>query len=170
MHDIRPFIKLPFEKPGTLLYVGARPDANSWLTELYDSENTITVLEIWQENVDGLENDTRIDSLICGDIRNVDNIFKTKFDYIFWWHGPEHVEANEIRNVISKLEKKTKKLIAVAYPYGIYTQGPHNGNPNEEHKHSLYPDDFKILGYNIKTDGMPDQPGSEVVAWKIKGK
>lgn len=133
MHDIRPYITQPFRQPGTLLYVGARIDGHSWFDELYQAGNDITILEIWQPNIDGLIRDSRVKNLIQGDVRNVKNIFDANFDYVWWWHGPEHLKLDEIDLTLQYLESKTNKVLACACPYGIYPQGVHAGNPYETH-------------------------------------
>lgn len=165
MHDIRPFLPQLFDNPGTLLYVGARPDAHSWLDELIVAKHLISILEIWEPNV--AEMHTLYDiSITLGSILEFDNIYYDKFDYIFWWHGPEHLDENQISTTLQALEKSTARLIALACPYGLYPQGTHEGNPYEEHRSTLYPEFFMDLGYMVKTDGQPDVAGSEIVAWK----
>lgn len=168
MHDIRPYLPELFTDPGTLLYIGARPDAHSWLPELAQAGHTITVLEIWPENLEGLKGDSRITRLILGDVREVDQLIFGGFDYIFWWHGPEHLEKEQILPTLEKLEGKTRKLVALACPYGVYPQGEHKGNVHETHRCYLYPKDFHSWGYETATDGEPNQAGSEIVAWLLR--
>jgi hypothetical protein len=168
MHDIRPYLPDLFTQPGSLLYIGARPDAHSWLPELYEASHSITVLEIWEENAQGLKGDNRIARLILGDVRNVDHM-PEMFDVVMWWHGPEHLSYDEILPTLQKLEAKAGRLIAVACPYGYYPQGSHKGNPYEEHKTYLYPEHFTDWGYTVRTDGRMDDAGGEIVAWKRVG-
>lgn len=165
MHDIRPYLPELFTEPGSLLYIGARPDATSWLDELYEAGHQITVLEVWPENWQGLMGDKRIYDLVQGDVRQVDLLFDNNFAYIFWWHGPELAEI-EIIYTLNMLERKADKLVAVACPYGKYPQSSHKGNPYETQQSTLYPDFFEHLRYEVATDGEADEVGSEVVAWK----
>jgi len=169
MHNIRPFIPQLFDNPGSLLYIGARFDAHSWLDELAQVGNVITVLEVWPANVTGLIGYKAITDLICGDVRYVDELVEGEFDYVFWWHGPEHLAEPEIEPVLQMLEMKCTRLIALACPYGVYPQGAHLGNVYEIHQTTLYPQFFEALGYNVGADGAPDKPGSEIVAWKVIG-
>lgn len=173
MHNIRPFIPHLFTEPGTLFYIGARADAHSWLFELSDVGHQIVILEVWPENVEGLihEIEGRKIWVAQGDVREntAYPLGLSSFDYTFWWHGPEHLSENEITSTLKILEAKTKKLICLACPWGVYPQGSHKGNPYEEHKTTLYPWFFKGLGYEVQTDGEVDQPGSEIVAWKEIG-
>ena len=176
MHDIRPYLPELFNEPGTLLYIGARADAHSWLDELIEAGNEVYVLEVWEPNVQGLiRSDLKIRDIFLGNVKDIDDSdawisasFYGKFDYIFYWHGPEHLEAQEIAQTLDKLFEKTNKTLAIACPYGKYHQGAHTGNPYETHKSTLYPDFFKRLGFTVATDGEADKAGSEIVAWKIK--
>lgn len=168
MHDIRPFLPQLFSNPGTLLYIGARSDAHSWLDELSLSDNLITVLEIWPANIIGLIGHPAIVDLVQGDVRFASEIFnEAKFDYIFYWHGPEHLPLQQIEPTLLMLESMCNRLVALACPYGLYPQGEHLGNTYETHQSTLYPEYFLSLGYEVKTDGKPDEIGSEIVAWKI---
>lgn len=170
MHDIRPFLPELFGEPGTLLYIGARSDAHSWLIELYESGNKIIILEVWENNINELREFIRdFDEIWItqGDVRSIGMpAGLERFDYIFWWHGPEHLSQDEILTTLTNLESKANKMIALACPYGWYPQGAHDGNPYERHQSTLYPQFFEMLGYQTKTDGEKDQAESEIVAWK----
>lgn len=167
MHDIRPYLPRLFSDPGTLLYIGCRPDACSWLTELWQAGHTVDVLEAWEENAKGLSQDQRINIVLQGDVRDISIALpESKFDYIFWWHGPEHIPYTDIALTLHKLEARARRLVAVACPWGVYPQGAHKGNPYEVHQCSLYPADFAAWGYDVRTDGQADEAGSEIVAWR----
>lgn len=168
MHNIQPFLPQLFTNPGTLLYIGARSDAHSWLDELSLSGNLITVLEIWPANVIGLIGHPAIVDLVQGDVRFASELLNEgKFDYVFYWHGPEHLKLDDIAETLTMLEGMCNRLIALACPYGVYLQGEHQGNTYETHQSTLYPEFFLGLGYEVRTDGKPDEAGSEVVAWKV---
>ena len=166
MHDICPFLPQLFTEPGLLLYVGARVDACSWLQELHDAGNIIDVLEVWPQNVWNFKTDDRIGLIYCGDVRRADSLLG-HYDYVFWWHGPEHIPQPEVALTLAKLEAKARRLVAVASPWGLYPQGEHEGNPHEQHLWSVYEEDLQALGYETKTDGEINQPGSEIVGWKV---
>lgn len=169
MHNIRPFLPELFNETGTLLYIGARIDAHSWLDELKDAGHDIIILEAWEPNIEKLKEYLKDRDIwaVLGDVRSIGKpMGQDSFDYIFWWHGPEHLAQEDILSTLQTLESKTKRLIALACPYGWYPQGAHEGNPYEEHKSTLYPKFFEMLGYQIETDGKPDEAGSEIVAWK----
>jgi len=163
MHDIRPHIPEPFEKPGTLLYIGARLDACAWLTELADAGNEITLLEIWPKNARDFTGDPRLCNIVLGDVRALP--ISDGFDYVWWWHGPEHVEQKEFPHVIERLLAITHQLLAVAAPWGRYPQGVYQGNPTEQHYWSVYRPSLRRLGMETATDGRANTPGSEIVGW-----
>ena len=163
MHDIRKYIKLPFEEPGALLYIGARPDACSWLTELYKAGNVIDILEIWKPNVDELENDPRVHHISQGDVRDLQ--VDEDYDYIWWWHGPEHLPWVDFMDTMPLLKVCAKRLLAVAAPWGDYPQGQHEGNPSEQHRWSAQACDFSLFGLTVIADGIYSRPGSELVGW-----
>lgn len=184
MHDIRSFLSTLFNNPGTLLYIGARIDAHSWLDELIKVNHRIIILEIWQQNLNELEmaykgiysiypDEYRRIRLVGGDVRDLyfyPGIYTEHpdgFDYIFWWHGPEHLKHDEIEPTLTKLESRCNRLIALACPWGVYPQGVYKGNPYETHQCSLYPEFFLSLGYMVRLHGKTDEPGSEIVAWKV---
>lgn len=164
MHDIRPYLPAPFAEPGSLLYIGYRPDACAWLDELIAAGNQVDVLEVWLANVESLDRHQAVARYWVGDVRDVDRIPGT-WDYIWYWHGPEHVEKAEFPGVLEKLRAKARRLVAVAAPWGKYDQGPHGGNVHERHRWSVYEDDLEALGLQVVTDGEMDQPGSEIVGW-----
>ena len=160
MHDIRPYLPQLFDEPGTMLYIGARFDAHSWLDIFVTAGHDVTILEIWKPNVKKL-----IDyDVILGDVRTTE---LNNYDYVIWWHGPEHIKQDELKSTLDKLEQITNKILAVACPYGLYPQGCHNGNPYETHLSTIYPETLIDLGFEIATDGERDTEGSEIVAWKI---
>jgi len=165
MHDIRPLLPELFTEPGTLLYIGARTDAHAWLDEFIATGHTITVLEIWPLNVEGLQQDTRFVT-VAGDVRNTDAVLPLAvFDYVIWWHGPEHVWESEIEPTLRRLARIADKLLAVASPYGIYEQGEHAGNTYETHVTAIYPSMLEWIGFETATDGEANKQGGEVVGW-----
>lgn len=165
MHDIRPYIPEPFEDPGTVLYIGYRLDACSWLQELYNAGNEITILEVWPNNItNALGKETRVSRFWCGDVRAVDKL-QGKWDYIWWWHGPEHILQEEFPGTLELVKGKARKLVALAAPWGVYKQLPFDGNQYETHQWSVYRKDLEAVGLEVATDGEMDQPGSEIVGW-----
>jgi len=160
MHDVRPFIRLPFEEPGELLYVGYRPDAHSWLDELIETGNEVDVLEVWPANCTFGHPGAR--RFWVQDVREGP---PASYDYVWWWHGPEHLHRGEFPVVLGKLLARTRRLLACAAPWGRYDQGAHQGNEKERHLWSVREEDFTEAGLKVRTDGEMDQAGSEIVGW-----
>jgi len=165
MHDIRPILPELFNDPGSLLYIGARLDACSWLTELYEAGNVITLLEKWWPNLVQFVADGRIAFWKLGDVRRTRlEIFK----YICWWHGPEHIPKDDFCPTMVYLRDRTERTLVVSAPWGLYPQGPHEGNPAEIHRWSVYEEDLQDFGFATATDGQKDHPGSHIVGWLRK--
>jgi len=156
---------------GTLLYVGACPQRCHYSTELYKIGHKITVLEIWPEAVEGLKK-TRwwgnFEHVICGDVRKVAEIELpyAKYDYIFWWHGPEHIDCSEFPDTVQGLESITTQLVVMGSPWGIAPGGIAYGNDANRHRSYLYYEDYARLRYEVAALGPKNRGGSNLLAWK----
>lgn len=153
-----------FTNPGTLLYVGASQNRQECLSELIEAGNQVTILEIWPDNVEYLrEKDLTV---IEADVRNVP-LEPMSFDYVFWWHGPEHIRKSELGNTAHGLERLGRRMVVMACPWGRNRQGEFGGNPYERHLSPLYDRDFQKLGYEIAHLGAKNySPHSAIIAWK----
>lgn len=153
----------------TLLYVGASPNRFELIDEFYYAGYEIDILEIFEPNLRSLEVLNRrwkiFKTVMLGDVRNVEQILKHQYDVVVFWHGPEHLGALEITPTIRKLEDFAKHLLICGCPWGDYPQGAIKGNEYERHLSSLFPKDFKALGFNTKTLRTPGR-GSNLLAWK----
>jgi len=152
-------------RPGSILNVGANRIRFDLLPELHNAGREITLLEAWPENVKHWANEPRLKETIEGDVREIDKLKVGTFDVVLWWHGPEHIERDELEATIAKLEAAAEGLVVLGCPWGVYKQGPFMGNPYDEHKASLYPADFEAMGYQVATIGEADKHGS-LMAWK----
>lgn len=166
MHDICPYFPDLFTQPGRLLYIGARLDAHSWLDEMIEVGHKIVVLEAWHKNFEGMKSYPGLEQVVLGNVLDTSDLGLGQFDYVMWWHGPEHLYYSEMLLVLKKLEAMTSRLVLLACPWGLYPQGPHEGNYFDIHRFSIYPYMLKAAGYQTVTDGAENQPGSEIVAWK----
>lgn len=153
---------------GSLLNVGANQVRFELLPELYQAGRKITLLEVWPENIKRWAADPRLVETIEGDVRELDILRLGTYDVALWWHGPEHIEWEELAATLAKLEAAAEKLVVLGCPWGIYPQEPFMGNPFDAHRASLYPEDFAALGYRTATLGEMDEQGS-LVAWKCVG-
>jgi len=157
-----------FNAPGRLLYIGANERRHHYCPELFAAGNELTVLEAWEQNIAGLKRKEMFHNVVLGDARCVDTIQlgRRMFDYVVFWHGPEHLAVDELEGTVTKIERVTQKIVVLASPWGLYPQDAVGGNEFEIHQASLYPDDYKNLGYNVKTLGSPNVVDSHILAWK----
>jgi len=156
------------ESPGKLLYVGANKNRHHYMKELYDAGNEISVLEVWEPYVDGIRHKEMISSINIGDIREVSDIELkySMYDYVLWWHGPEHITIHELAKTLYHIEKITKSIVILGSPWGKYPQGVVNGNPFETHEAYLDQKDYNQYGYETKTLGVRDVIDSNILAVK----
>lgn len=152
-------------RTGSILNVGANQIRFDLLPELHQIGREITLLEAWPENVKHWASDPRLAATVEGDVRELDKLKLGTFDVVLWWHGPEHIEREELAGTLAKLEAAAEGLVVLGCPWGVYKQGPFMGNPYDEHRASLYVRDFEALGYRVATLGEADKQGS-LLAWK----
>jgi len=146
--------------------VGANPKAFAFWEKLKGC--VVRIIEIWKPNCEALKAIMGVDAAIdLADIRTVD--ITEHYDLAVWWHGPEHVESNEVRPCLEKLEACADHVL-IGCPWGDYPQGPIDGNPHEEHRNPLNPRYFEKKGYTVVTDGEPvrgtEKQGGQIAAWK----
>jgi len=152
----------------TLLYIGANVKRMQMIEHFRAAKYRIDVVEIWPENVIVLKEWNKKHRVFAkiyqADIRK----FATtkKYDVVMWWHGPEHVEIDELRAILARLEWSARHFIILASPWGNYPQGAAGGNPFEEHISALTPKTWSSLGYSSDTIGELDKLGSNLLAWK----
>jgi hypothetical protein len=150
----------------TVLYVGARQDRYDFLETFNKNRYEIDVLEIFQPNVDFLKTIPWIKNIIKGDVTD----FKTdkRYDVVFWWHGPEHIEKGEIPRALSYLESITNNLIVLGCPWGNVPQGHNLEDKNiyEKHLASFDVGFFEDFGYKADYFGLKDKMGSNIIAVK----
>ena len=155
-----------FTHPGDMLYVGANPIRCHLANEFNAAGWYLELLEIWQPNLDHYASSGPFHSLMLGDIREV-GVEELMYDALVWWHGPEHIDKNEIPALLKQLEDMAP-VVVLGCPWGEYDQGAEYGNPHEEHKATLYPVDFIDLGYSVAMCGAADAGDglSHILAWK----
>jgi len=153
----------------TVLYVGANKKRQHFLKYFEESNcEKIVVMEAFPENAEFLKQKFEGSKIqvIEGDVREIEKFDMPKFDVIFFWHGIEHLQMDEIEDTLKKLESKANSLIVLGMPYGHYLQGPEYGNPYEEHQSAIYPPMLENFGYSTEVLGKPDEVGSNLTAWK----
>jgi hypothetical protein len=172
---MRVYIPSLFEKPGTVLYIGARPDQYLAGKLLHEAGNEMTVVEIWPPTLAALRASRQmvwIDHLVQGDVREIERVAlpHERFDYTLWLHGPEHVEPEYVKPTIEKLEAMTGRIIVLACPWGRHPWPAEDGNPNQMHRSTLYPRHFDRMGYRVVAVWPENRLGSHMMAWKVTAK
>jgi hypothetical protein len=151
----------------TVLYIGASERRSDYLSEFKNKGYEISVLEAFKSNVDYLKKIPWIKEVIHGDVRKFKS--EKKYDVVFWWHGPEHIEERDLVSVLERLEALCKKIIVLGCPFGKYEQEEIGGNPYEKHLSHLDGILFEELGYGVGYIGRKDQEGSNITAVKYIG-
>jgi hypothetical protein len=155
----------------SILYVGASKQRMNFLTDFRKRNYQITVLEAFKENVDYLKRFSWIEKVFLGDVRSFKFPAKKKYDVIFWWHGPEHIEKKDLEKTLKKLESVCKKVVVLGCPFGVSEQGEAYGNSYERHLSFLDGTEFTKLGYDVEYLGEKDLKCSNIIAIKkIKGR
>ena len=162
---------LPFHDPGTVLYIGAHKGRFETSKELHEAGNEITVLDIWPDALEGLKTiprfERRITHYALGDVRAITgrDLPYPAYDYVFWLHGPEHVEFADGIHAIQRLETIAKKVIVLSCPWGYASHG-FKENPNNRHVSYWLQDDFSRLGYRVACLGPKWTHGGQLIGWK----
>jgi len=159
---------------GTLLYLGASRKRMQ-LVELFDGAGyEITILEIWKENVEYLEQNTpcppgnrRPVRVIQGDVREIggSELARDRFDIVMWWHGPEHIPFRDRTKTLRKLECMANEFIIIGCPPGDYPQEKARENPHEKHHEKIlveffYDPDLMSPGWKA------DISSNNLLAWR----
>ncbi len=161
------------KKYTSVLYVGANKKRQHFL-DLFESTkySKITIIEIFEENIKFLKNkfnNSKIYSIIQGDVRDIDKLNLDKFDVVFFWHGIDLLPKNDIKATIKKLEDIGSNLLVLGMPFGSYLKDDtvYDDNQNEDHISPIYPSFLEDLGFEIRTLGPSDEIGSSITAWKF---
>ena len=154
------------DDPGTVLYVGARPapKCSRVLDYLAVAGATIDLLEIWPENCEGFVDDPRVRHVMIGDVRDMPHLPEERYDWVVWWHGPEHIKQDELGPVTKQLGAISEHVL-LGCPWGKWEQGELYGNPHEKHVSTWQPKDFEELGFTVRAVGKQDRRG-QIIAWR----
>jgi len=161
------------ERFRSVLYVGANWFGTAFLLEFKRAGYDVTIVEPFPRNCESLtkEHGDLFDSMeqcLVEDFKPLDG---RKYDVIFWWHGPEHVEEERLPDILKYIEGLANYLVILGCPWGRYKMGANYGNPYERHRAYLYPEKFIDLGYTrIECLGEVDTPGSNITSVKILNK
>ncbi len=134
--------------PGmSVMYVGARADRIQHIDTFKDCE--VTILEISKVNIEELR---LLDyEIVEGDIRQYKP--KGEYDIVFWSHGPEHLNLEDIPVTLLHIEDYTNIVVVLMCPWGVYEQDIEHDNVYERHLSHLQPEIFEKLGYTVEVQG-----------------
>lgn len=155
-------------KAKNMLYIGANRHARPGLVaEMKAHKAKVHLVEAWAENAHHYQEKAQdvFDTIMLGDIRNLGEPVGQPYDAVVWWHGPEHLPADEWPAVLEKLEALAP-LVVLGCPWGIREQGEEGGNPYEAHQSSIYPADLEAHGYQVVAIGSESDSDGSLVAWK----
>lgn len=135
-----------------ILCVGERPHPTCARAFLRDMGHDLTILEIWEPYCEGLREQGY--KVIQGDVRDLPPDLG-RFDIVWWWMGPEHLEQDEIAGALAGIEV-IADLVIIGCPWGKHEQGEIDGNRHQIHRTIIYPEDVRDWGYQVARHGMPD--------------
>ncbi len=153
----------------SVLYIGATPHRFQMGRELFESGARITLLEAHGPFADHYRGHPWLNDVIHGDARSLPA--GRKWDYVIWWHGPEHIKRDELPVALCGLESAANELVLLGTPWGNNRSGMMAGNPYSVHASHLDKESMLELGYECDTIGVKDNPGTwcHMMAWKHLG-
>lgn len=133
-----------------LLYVGAMPTRQDFLAELLAWGWKVDILEAWAPYHKELLAIEGVHQVHIGNVRDATELPTGRYAVCFWWHGPEHLEANDTAIALRNLEGLATLAVVVGMPYGQTGSGATEGNHHNEHRSAWYGPDIEALGYRWK--------------------
>jgi hypothetical protein len=148
----------------TVLYVGANQYRSYFLEDFHAAGYRVTLLEIFKKNAEFYKSLGWVNEVIQENIIN----FKPtkKYDVVFWWHGPEHVQKDKLDKTLKTLEKSAKEILVLGCPIGKVLQESSYGNVHEKHLSYYEIGYFEKLGYKTHYIGRRDHLFSNITAVK----
>lgn len=143
------------------LYVGANKVRAFFLNELWGFGYNVDIIEIYEENFNYIKNNYKFRKIILGDIQEFE---LETYDLIFWYHGPEHIEKENFKPTLERLEKKTKHIV-IGCPKNDHLVYDNNLNIFEKHLWKVCENDFISLGYSVKVR-VREFAADNIVAYK----
>lgn len=167
---LRRLIPELWANPGRVLYVGANKQRAHYLPELTEAGATVDLLEIDEGKAAYWQERGGFDQVHVGDVQRW-CAGDALYDVAFCWHGPEHIEREQLDDALANLESAVKPggLIVLGCPWGQapYADEEHY-DAHEQHVGAYYPEDFEQRGYTVFVDGTRDRIESSQIAWKRK--
>ena len=98
-----------------------------------------------------------------------------KFDLVIWWHGPEHVEEENLANTLSNLERICNNAVILGLPDGSDPRNIESEYEDEiaddKHHNNITELDLNKLGYTTVSYTRDDRrQGKAITAIKLMNK
>ena len=125
------------------------------------------ILEIYEPNVENFRLHAPVADrhrIVLGSIEDIDSLFTRRFDVVFHWHGPEHLEKSKYLDILPKIVAIASRMVIFGCPDGLEEQGLAYGNPYEEHLSFWTCAEFEQLGFSTLT--VADKPPGHITAFK----
>ena len=151
----------------SVLYVGANTHRCHILPTFRNRGYKIDIVEPFEKNCKYYKGVIGINEVHHSTIKD----FKPKgtYDVVFWWHGPEHIDKNELEAAMKHMEWMANKLVVLGVPWGINKQEAIDDNNFEIHRASMFEKDFTQYGYKTNTIGKINTCNGNLIAWKQMG-
>lgn len=174
-HETVVFDLIKDKKPkiDTVLDIGIncnlRNPETSWVSRMLPDlgyNPKFTALEIYEPYIETGPKKYPNHEFVHGDVRNVDELFKDRsFDFVVWWHGPEHIPQEDIVSTLEKLKVITNEFLVLGSPEGWFAQGPDGGNHFDTHVSAPDTKLYKQCGFEAVALSAPHAVCA--VAWKF---
>jgi len=175
-----PYALRPFKRTRRGLYVGGkiidggRSRGFQIGIDLVKAGWAVDVLEIFRSNADSFKcfksppNAPPV-SVICWDVQEISKIMPRHpmYDLTLFWHGPEHIQRDRVKPVLDELAARTRGVLVVGCPLGVYQQGPVDNNEHETHVCHFQPKDIEALGFQTSVIGTEGVEGSNIMGWRV---
>jgi len=121
LEQLRAEVPWLFEGEGkTVLYVGATPQRFQMGKELHEAGYEITLLEAHKPFADFYAGHPWLAEVIHGDVRDIGEIAGERmWDVVVWWHGPEHVEKDQLAPTLEALERVAERGVVLGCPLSL---------------------------------------------------
>jgi len=142
------------------------PDASVRVINALGINSEFTHLEIFETNFNSGKKQYPHHNFVLGDVRNIKNLLKDKFDLIVWWHGPEHIYEHELISTIAAIETLSNEngVIILGSPNGWQEQYGLDGNIHNDHVSGPDSDFYQNIGYESHVVNVPPLA---IVAYKV---
>lgn len=147
-----------------MLYIGANKYRCHMLNQFRNRNYLIDIVEPFKDNCKIYDGVIGINKVYNSTIQ--DFVRERTYDVVLWWHGPEHIDINELKPTLDKMETMANKYVILGTPWGNNPQEAIYGNPLEEHKTHLYEENFNKYNYKTNTIGVKDTWNSNLLIWK----